>query len=636
MKKVLSVTMASAMVLGMGANAFAVKYDTSSNDTASWPTDFRFEEPLFVIDKDGKFVTDSRTDLNDNQNFDFLVGDEIYMPLSAADQIVYTVDGAKGNLPSVAKRTISLKASENNARDTINLYEDAATGNIVVDNFVYLDKDNNVLYFYGYADADAAYVALGYEVDVPLRGIKITNVTVRDRNGKAVTKWENLSRSEVKVDSITVTKTVPEKEPTTKGPNQEIVKDDDGKFLYVLTYNWNKGPLDATDMNAYSTQIEQLKAELGDATTHAIGVERTVGVEFNATVDVVLPAVAATNGSDGKFVPINQNSVNNNNNVTDGGYKKEDGIYTGNIDKNWSINLVEDTHSAGKVTDIVDKAEFYRASTADIAKYPGVFKEKGVYVKVTLKDFFDSVDSADLKYYAYVANNSNSSKTNQVIVSGTYKNNGTKDVSFKWTNNANEPAVWKVKKGENGTAVFDFKDLAFFTVKMYSEEKMYLDLDTTYQKAVAGEWDADFDSFFKFKGTNANFAREGELILASDDANLNVYQINADGDLVPVDAAYVEDYQLVNTNEKINGYVFNTRELGNYVLSADELEATEEETPNEEETLPEPEVETPEANETNPTPSKNNPSTGANDMVGVSVALAVVSVAAAGALALKK
>lgn len=207
MKKVLSVTMASAMVLGMGANAFAVKYDTSSNDTASWPTDFRFEEPLFVIDKDGKFVTDSRTDLNDNQNFDFLVGDEIYMPLSAADQIVYTVDGAKGNLPSVAKRTISLKASENNAKDTINLYKDAATDNIVVDNFVYLDKDNNVLYFYGYANEQDAYTALGYTVDdVLLRGVRITNVTVRDRNGKAVTKWENLSRSEIKVDSVKGTK----------------------------------------------------------------------------------------------------------------------------------------------------------------------------------------------------------------------------------------------------------------------------------------------------------------------------------------------------------------------------------------------------------------------------------------------
>lgn len=165
-------------------------------------------------------------------------------------------------------------------------------------------------------------------------------------------------------------------------------------------------------------------------------------------------------------------------------------------------------------------------------------------------------------------------------------------------------------------------------------------MDSAYQKAVANEWDADFDSFYKFKGTNANFAREGELILKSDDANLNVYQITSDGDLVPVDSAYVEDYQITHTGEKISGYVFNTKELGNFVLSADSLEADEEETPVDEE--PTPDVEEP-----TPTPApeqevkpdntaKNNPNTGADDFVGVAVALAVVSVAAAGALALKK
>ncbi len=35
MKKVLSVALASAMVLGMGANAFAISYSTGSNDKAT-------------------------------------------------------------------------------------------------------------------------------------------------------------------------------------------------------------------------------------------------------------------------------------------------------------------------------------------------------------------------------------------------------------------------------------------------------------------------------------------------------------------------------------------------------------------------------------------------------------------------
>ena len=48
MKKVLSVALASAMVLGMGANAFAITYNTGSNDTADWPSSFKFDGSLFA------------------------------------------------------------------------------------------------------------------------------------------------------------------------------------------------------------------------------------------------------------------------------------------------------------------------------------------------------------------------------------------------------------------------------------------------------------------------------------------------------------------------------------------------------------------------------------------------------------
>ena len=89
MKKVLSVAMASAMVLGMGANAFAIQYSTNTNDTASWPKNFRFEGELFVTDKDGKLVKEASTRLNDSEAVDFQPGDVIWMPLYADDQIVY-------------------------------------------------------------------------------------------------------------------------------------------------------------------------------------------------------------------------------------------------------------------------------------------------------------------------------------------------------------------------------------------------------------------------------------------------------------------------------------------------------------------------------------------------------------------
>lgn len=290
------------------------------------------------------------------------------------------------------------------------------------------------------------------------------------------------------------------------------------------------------------------------------------------------------------------------------------GQYQGEIGKNWSINFVE------KSENFVEKASFYKAKGSDEGLTAGAW-----YIKVELKDLFDSVDEGEVYYKVYVTDNNDRSETNRVYVKGTLDNDRVKYVDFEWTNNANTPAVWQVKKGENGTAVFDFEDKAFFTVKMYSEEKMYLDLSTAYQKAVANEYDAEFDNFFQFKGTNANFSRTGELVIESNDPNLFVYEIDSDNNLYPVDAKYVKDYQITHTNDKINGYVFNTKTLGNYVLSVDELEVEEE-------------TEAPEEKpaDNNTSSDKENPNTGANDFVGVAVALAVVSVAGAGALALKK
>ena len=61
---------------------------------------------------------------------------------------------------------------------------------------------------------------------------------------------------------------------------------------------------------------------------------------------------------------------------------------------------------------------------------------------------------------------------------------------------------------------------------MYEGETMYLDLKTAYDKAIAGEMDAEADSFYKFDNTNANFARTGELLIVSDDSSLVPYQID--------------------------------------------------------------------------------------------------------------
>ena len=67
------------MVLGMGANAFAISYSTGSNQTADWPDNFQFDGSLFVTDKDGNLIEESTTDLNDNEAVDFEPGDVIWM-----------------------------------------------------------------------------------------------------------------------------------------------------------------------------------------------------------------------------------------------------------------------------------------------------------------------------------------------------------------------------------------------------------------------------------------------------------------------------------------------------------------------------------------------------------------------------
>ena len=255
-----------------------------------------------------------------------------------------------------------------------------------------------------------------------------------------------------------------------------------------------------------------------------------------------------------------------------------------------------------------------------------------VYLKITLEDEWKTVDEETLTYYVYVADNDSGNETNEVWVSGNYANNNWEYVDFDWTNDASKAQLWKVRKGENGTAVFDFADKAFFTVKMYSGESMYLDLSTAYDKAIAGEMDAEADSFFKFDNENANFSRTGELIIVTNDSSLIPYEIDEDGNFVEVDAKYVEDYAIAHTNKKVDGFVFSTKTLGNYVLSTEELGQEEkpvEETPAKPVTPSEPTTET-------PSTSKPNPETGAEDFVGLAVSLAVVSVAAAGALALKK
>ena len=555
MKKVLSVALASAMVLGMGANAFAISYNSSTNDEASWPKNFRFEGQLFVTNKDGDIVEDASTDLTDNKNVDFEPGDVIWMPLYADHQKVYETSLTEG-------------------KDDIDAQEEHKVAEASVktnDKWCYYDTGKK-LYDSGLNETskDKLQMDKGYE------------------------EWLYVGE-----ETITVNK-----------------KDVEAKKYVAAKVSAPKDYVADKD-----------KGEKDSYKKYYIGTKTYKNYE-------AWKAALTVENADDAYITIRSNEVEGTDDVIGkpiwNGKYEDDTIYTGNIDKNWSINLIE--ASSTEVEELVAKAELYKATAADYHSYKGFADDivpNGVYVKITLKDSWKFVDEETVKYYVYVASNKTGDETNKVWVEGNYANNDFEYVDFTWTNDASKAKLWKVKKGENGDAVFDFADKAFFTVKMYSEESMYLDLSTAYNKAVAGEMDVEADSFFKFDNENANFSRTGTLLIASDDESLVPYSIE-DGELVKVDAEYVENYAIAHTNKKVNGFVFKTKQLGNYVLATEEI--AEEVEPEDDE---KPAEENKPAEEVKPD-TKPNPETGAEDFVGLAVSLAVFSVAAAGALALKK
>lgn len=572
MKKVLSVALASAMVLGMGANAFAISYSTGSNDKADWPDNFKFDGELFVTNKDGDIVEEASTELNDNESVNFEPGDVIWMPLYADDQLVYDADYKPG--PDAIDAVSNVKLADVVYNTSVVKSEEQ----------YYCGQDGK---WYTHVENDTSKNVLMTDKEKKELEAAGFHAPKNPTNG-----WQNWEKDVVN----SIKSGVP-------AAGDKIMFDE---VKRTVAKNSTRYYINGKQYKTEEAFEEALKN--GEYTEKDVYV--TVNLEKIDSVDDVV----------GKPV------------VEEEGTKLDYGHYTGNIDKNWSINLIE---ASTGVAELIEKAELYRATATDYAsysKYTDEIMPKAVYLKVTLKKEWKTADDETMKYYVYVAKNngSTSDKTNEVWVSGTYENTDYEYVNFDWTNNANEAKLWKVRKGENGTAVFDFADKAFFTVNMYSEESMYLDLSTAYDKTIAGEMDVEADSFYKFDNENANFSRTGELVIVSDDDSLVPYSIE-DGELVKVDAEYVENYAIAHTNTKVNGFVFKTKQLGNYVLATEEIDEEVEEPAKDEK----PAEENKPAEEVKPD-TKPNPETGAEDFVGLAVSLAVVSVAAAGALALKK
>ena len=300
--------------------------------------------------------------------------------------------------------------------------------------------------------------------------------------------------------------------------------------------------------------------------------------------------------------------------------------YTGSIDKNWKINFID------KSKTIIGSTDFYRAESKDSGLVKGA-----LYIKAQTADSYNSLTDLEFSFGVYVSERYSQNKTEQIQIEGVFANPKADNlVDFDWENNVYEKAVWEVAEDQDGTTTFNFNDDAYFTVRMFGGDKVMLDFDRTYDKAIADRYIEDL-YFYNFRGELDEFSATGTLTIPVGQ-EMFMYQI-VNGALKATDAVYSEE------NEAME---LKTRTLGNYVLTPTKLDISAEV-----------ETETPstdvdnnggstsqlapgygENSETNDYLSggsdKVNPETGADDLVGLMASLAVLSLVGGVALSRKR
>ena len=300
--------------------------------------------------------------------------------------------------------------------------------------------------------------------------------------------------------------------------------------------------------------------------------------------------------------------------------------YTGSIDKNWKINFID------KSKTIIESTDFYRAESKDSGLVKGA-----LYIKAQTADSYNSLTDLEFNFGVYVSERYSQNKTEQIQIEGVFANPKADNlVDFDWENNVYEKTVWEVAEDQDGTATFNFNDDAYFTVRMFGGDKVMLDFDRTYDKAIADRYIEDL-YFYNFRGELDEFSATGTLTIPVEQ-EMFMYQI-VNGALKATDAVYSEE------NEAME---LKTRTLGNYVLTPTKLDISAEvetETPatdtgNNSSSTTQTTPGYGENTETNDYLSggsdKVNPETGADDLVGLMASLAVLSLVGGVALSRKR
>lgn len=179
-----------------------------------------------------------------------------------------------------------------------------------------------------------------------------------------------------------------------------------------------------------------------------------------------------------------------------------------------------------------------------------------------------------------------------------------KNTAVKLTSGA-----YRVFKKDSAAGGVDFKDITYvegdvyLEVRVFDGDKLYIGVDSSADlDIVKANPDAEL-SFYRFKG-EPTFSASAKIEISADKDQF-VYALK-DGKLVKANLKWNDEaYAFTGKAVTLGSYVVSDIELKN-AASADEKDDTK------------------------------NPNTGANDVVGVAVALAVVSLVAAGAVSLKK
>lgn len=273
---------------------------------------------------------------------------------------------------------------------------------------------------------------------------------------------------------------------------------------------------------------------------------------------------------------------------------------------------------------------------------------RGSWMKIEIKDSFTDSDlkaKVELTFKAKSQLNKDHPNTlasgEKIVSNFTLWINNDKEKGDSVDREAGDKFVWEPADNEENTIVWGDDRAALKFDADDDASKFYAKLSTKSMSDIYTEYGDPADAdlwFYDFVG-NATIPSTSRATLTlgipwedDDDYVPNaedcfIYTVDADGYLTDV----TENFTYSEDAEEIEGWSIKTRTLGTFIVSDTELDI-------ESIDVDEPADETTSSDVTSSeaTGGKDIPNTGSSDMVNVAVVAAVVSLAAAGAVAFKK